>query len=359
MLLVAARASLHAGHRDNDRGTNREESSWHAGPLSVEKPSRVCCRPDRKAMGPWSYSERTSRPGGAGGPTVSSVARRGGLDRLRYVGLWSYGTRPPNMIGWRRDAQVRRASRTLDARLPAPVGAHVSRGAGHALRPVRGSDAPLRLLAPPHHGGPDGHAIHRVRAAGRPCGPRRGGLGMEPRRAMASARLQGPGRSRRRDTGRVPSSWSEARPAGDLRVVGDRHRIATGRRGALPRCAPRTTAPRGDRRALGGLRIADPQPAASGVDDVGPIRRGLRPPPRRPASDRGLSAPEPRSGLVDCPRRRPKKSNRLTDATTVERQDILRREANVRSRFDSTRRGPGAGTEGTAGEPAPTHATPP
>ena len=36
-----------------------------------------------------------------------------------------------------------------------------------------------------------------------------------------------------------------------------------------------------------------------------------------------------------------KKSNRPTDAATVERQDILRRVANVRSRFDSTRRGPG------------------
>jgi hypothetical protein len=34
-----------------------------------------------------------------------------------------------------------------------------------------------------------------------------------------------------------------------------------------------------------------------------------------------------------------KKSNRPTDATTVERGDMLRRAANVRSRFDSTRRG--------------------
>ena len=32
-----------------------------------------------------------------------------------------------------------------------------------------------------------------------------------------------------------------------------------------------------------------------------------------------------------------KKSNRPTEAATVERQDILRRTANVRSRFDSTR----------------------
>jgi len=48
-----------------------------------------------------------------------------------------------------------------------------------------------------------------------------------------------------------------------------------------------------------------------------------------------------------------KKSNRLTDATTVERQDILRRAANVRSRFDSTRRRPGEGAEGTAGDTAP------
>jgi hypothetical protein len=44
-----------------------------------------------------------------------------------------------------------------------------------------------------------------------------------------------------------------------------------------------------------------------------------------------------------------KKSNRPTDATTVERQDILRRVANVRSRFDSTRRGPAA----TPDRPAP------
>ena len=32
-----------------------------------------------------------------------------------------------------------------------------------------------------------------------------------------------------------------------------------------------------------------------------------------------------------------KKSNRPIDATTVDPQDILRRAANVRSRFDSTR----------------------
>jgi hypothetical protein len=43
-----------------------------------------------------------------------------------------------------------------------------------------------------------------------------------------------------------------------------------------------------------------------------------------------------------------KKSNRPTDATTVERQDILRRAANVRSRFDSTRRGPAAAADGPA-----------
>ena len=44
-----------------------------------------------------------------------------------------------------------------------------------------------------------------------------------------------------------------------------------------------------------------------------------------------------------------KKSNQPTDAATVERQDILRRAANVRSRFDSTRRGNGA----AADRPAP------
>ena len=34
-----------------------------------------------------------------------------------------------------------------------------------------------------------------------------------------------------------------------------------------------------------------------------------------------------------------KKSNRPTDAATVEREDMLRRAANVRSRFAGTRRG--------------------
>lgn len=37
---------------------------------------------------------------------------------------------------------------------------------------------------------------------------------------------------------------------------------------------------------------------------------------------------------------RNKKSNRPTDAATVERQDLVRRAANVRSRFDATRRAP-------------------
>lgn len=44
-----------------------------------------------------------------------------------------------------------------------------------------------------------------------------------------------------------------------------------------------------------------------------------------------------------------KKSDQPTDAAAVERQDILRRAANVRSRFDSTRRGAGAGAD----QPAP------
>jgi len=42
---------------------------------------------------------------------------------------------------------------------------------------------------------------------------------------------------------------------------------------------------------------------------------------------------------IRCSYGKNKKSNRPTDATTVERQDILRRAANVRNRFDSTRRG--------------------
>jgi hypothetical protein len=42
-----------------------------------------------------------------------------------------------------------------------------------------------------------------------------------------------------------------------------------------------------------------------------------------------------------------KKSNRPTDATTVEREDILRRAANVRSRFDGTHRRAQAGADRT------------
>lgn len=41
-----------------------------------------------------------------------------------------------------------------------------------------------------------------------------------------------------------------------------------------------------------------------------------------------------------------KKDDRPTDAATVEREDMLRRVANVRSRFDTTRRGPAAGGTG-------------
>jgi hypothetical protein len=53
-----------------------------------------------------------------------------------------------------------------------------------------------------------------------------------------------------------------------------------------------------------------------------------------------------------------KKSNRPTDAATVERQDILRRVANVRSRFDSTRRGAGTGAAGRDGDAAPSRDEP-
>ena len=48
-----------------------------------------------------------------------------------------------------------------------------------------------------------------------------------------------------------------------------------------------------------------------------------------------------------------KKGNRPTDATTVEREDMLRRAANVRSRFDSTRRGPGPGSDRAARAASP------
>jgi hypothetical protein len=41
-----------------------------------------------------------------------------------------------------------------------------------------------------------------------------------------------------------------------------------------------------------------------------------------------------------------KKDDRPTDAATVEREDMLRRVANVRSRFDTTRRGPAEGGTG-------------
>ena len=53
-----------------------------------------------------------------------------------------------------------------------------------------------------------------------------------------------------------------------------------------------------------------------------------------------------------------RKSNRPTDATTVERQDILRRAANVRNRFDSTRRGAGTGAAGRDGDAAPSRDEP-
>jgi hypothetical protein len=41
-----------------------------------------------------------------------------------------------------------------------------------------------------------------------------------------------------------------------------------------------------------------------------------------------------------------KKDDRPTDAATVEREDMLRRVANVHSRFDTTRRGPAEGGTG-------------
>ena len=43
-----------------------------------------------------------------------------------------------------------------------------------------------------------------------------------------------------------------------------------------------------------------------------------------------------------------KKSNRPTDAATVERSDVIRRAASVRDRFDSTRRGRSAPTSPSA-----------
>ena len=44
-----------------------------------------------------------------------------------------------------------------------------------------------------------------------------------------------------------------------------------------------------------------------------------------------------------------KKDDRPTDAATVEREDMLRRVASVRTRFDSTRRGPAGGAGGAGG----------
>jgi hypothetical protein len=48
-----------------------------------------------------------------------------------------------------------------------------------------------------------------------------------------------------------------------------------------------------------------------------------------------------------------KEDDRPTDATTVEREDMLRRVANVRTRFDSTRRGPGPAADRAARAAAP------
>ena len=44
-----------------------------------------------------------------------------------------------------------------------------------------------------------------------------------------------------------------------------------------------------------------------------------------------------------------KKDNRPTDAAPAEREDLLRRAASVRTRFDSTRRGPAGGAGGAGG----------
>ena len=48
-----------------------------------------------------------------------------------------------------------------------------------------------------------------------------------------------------------------------------------------------------------------------------------------------------------------KKDDRPTDAATVEREDMLRRVAKVRTRFDRTRRGPGPGLDRAARAAAP------
>lgn len=48
-----------------------------------------------------------------------------------------------------------------------------------------------------------------------------------------------------------------------------------------------------------------------------------------------------------------KKDDRPTDAATVEREDMLRRVANVRTRFDSTRRGSGPASDRAARAAAP------
>ena len=48
-----------------------------------------------------------------------------------------------------------------------------------------------------------------------------------------------------------------------------------------------------------------------------------------------------------------KKDDRPTDAATVEREDMLRRVANVRTRFDRTRRGPGPESDRAARAAAP------
>lgn len=48
-----------------------------------------------------------------------------------------------------------------------------------------------------------------------------------------------------------------------------------------------------------------------------------------------------------------KNDDRPTDAATVEREDMLRRVANVRTRFDRTRRGPGPSSDRAARAAAP------
>src|SRR5260370_30677357 len=100
------------------------------------------------------------------------------------IGPWSYGGRTGAVVKSRRD-KAGPAKWTFDDSLFRPVGADRASRAGPAVRPVRGRDAALRVLATSYHGSPDGHVLHGLRLAGPPRGTPRRRAGSRPRRPMA------------------------------------------------------------------------------------------------------------------------------------------------------------------------------